>query len=135
MMKHSGLVVVGAFAVVAMPGAAVAAPPPALPCSVVDTRVTCVMTNLDNPRGLAFSRGGVLFVAEAGRGGAPCPPTGTGGLTCYGLTGAVSRLWHGHQDRVVSGLPSLSFPQGANARGLAIEDVGVDHRRLHAVTT
>jgi len=39
------------------------------------------------------------------------------GLNCYGLTGAVSRLWHGHQARVATGLPSISFPLGAQARG------------------
>ena len=118
MMKHSGLVVVGAFAVVALTGPGVrGCPRPALPCSVVDTRVTCVMTDLDNPRGLAFGRGGVLFVAEAGRGGAPCPPTGTGGLTCYGLTGAVSRLWHGRQDRVVERAPLDLLPRARTREG------------------
>ena len=30
---------------------------------------TPVMTNLDNPRGLAFGKDGALYVAEAGRGG------------------------------------------------------------------
>ncbi len=77
--------------------------------------VTVVMSNLDNPRGLVFAPNGALFVAEAGRGGAPCP--GTMGLNCYGLTGAVSRYWKGRQDRVATGLPSISFPQGAQARG------------------
>jgi len=77
--------------------------------------VTVVMNRLDDPRGLAFGPGGALFVAEAGYGGAPCG-AGTG-FGCYGLTGAVSRLWHGRQDRVVTGLPSVSFRLGASARG------------------
>jgi len=77
--------------------------------------VTVVMNRLDDPRGLAFGPGGALFVAEAGYGGAPCA-AGTQ-FNCYGLTGAVSRLWHGRQDRVVSGLPSVSFRLGASARG------------------
>src|SRR6185436_19954638 len=42
--------------------------------SASDPVVTTVMTHLDNPRGLAFGPGGALFVAEAGYGGAPCPP-------------------------------------------------------------
>src|SRR5207247_7836612 len=63
----------------------------------------------------ALAPDGALFVAEAGRGGAPC--LGTMGLNCYGPTGAVSRLWHGHQVRVATGLPSISFPLGAQARG------------------
>jgi len=42
--------------------------------------VTVVMSNLDNPRGLVFAPNGALFVAEAGRGGAPCTEvSGTAG--------------------------------------------------------
>jgi hypothetical protein len=77
------------------------------------------MCALDNPRGMAFGADGALFVAEAGHGGAPCgvvPPGGVA-LSCYGLTGAISRLWHGQQDRIVSKLPSVSFRFGAQARG------------------
>ena len=76
---------------------------------------TVVMSGLDSPRGLAFAPNGALFVVEAGHGGAPCP--GTSGLNCYGRTGAVSRYWHGRQDRIATGLPSIAFPLGANARG------------------
>lgn len=109
------LAVLAAFVLVAPIHPGVAASDEDIPCSVVDPRVTCVMTGLDNPRGLAFAPNGALFVAEAGRGGAPCP--GTMGLNCYGLTGAVSRYWKGRQDRVATGLPSISFPLGAQARG------------------
>src|SRR5215510_3144395 len=68
-----------------------------------------VMTGLDNPRGLAWGPEGGLYVAEAGRGGpGACVPLPDGpGLRCYGPTGAVSRLWHGNQTRVATGLPSL----------------------------
>jgi hypothetical protein len=78
------------------------------------------MCGLDNPRGMAFGADGALFVAEAGHGGAPCdaPPPGTPALSCYGLSGGISRLWHGQQDRIVSSkLPSVSFRLGAQARG------------------
>lgn len=85
-----------------------------LPCSLSGPGISCVMTGLDNPRGLAFGLDGALFVAEAGRGGAPC---GNVQFNCYGHTGAVSRYWNGRQDRVASGLPSLSFPLGASSRG------------------
>jgi hypothetical protein len=67
---------------------------------------TPVMTGLANSRGLAWGPEGALYVVEAGRGGkGPCLNT-LGQTVCYGPTGAVSRLWHGHQERVVSDLPS-----------------------------
>jgi hypothetical protein len=87
-------------------------------CSLTGPGISCIMTRLDNPRGLAFGQHGALFVVEAGRGGAvngPC--VGTTGFNCYGKTGAISRFWEGRQDRVASGLPSISFVQGASARG------------------
>jgi hypothetical protein len=73
--------------------------------------VTRVMSGLDNPRGLAFGPEGALYVAEAGRGGmGPCTfsirPAEPGQPRCYGPSGAVSRLWRGVQERVVTGLPS-----------------------------
>ena len=77
--------------------------------------VTVIMSGLDNPRGLAFGPEGALYVAEAGRGGAgPCGVNSAGELRCYGATGAITRLWHGRQVRMVTGLPSH-----ANAAGQA----------------
>jgi hypothetical protein len=73
---------------------------------------TVVMKGLDNPRGLSFAPTGALYVAEAGRGGTgPCVDL-RGASQCYGPSGAVSRLWHGKQDRIVSGLPSTISPTG-----------------------
>lgn len=76
-----------------------------------------VATGLDNPRHLAVS-GGSLYVAEAGVGGAgPCF-AGAEGETCYGATGAVTRVRHGRQTRVVTGLPSAANPEtGGGAVG------------------
>ena len=105
-MKHLPSIFVGTVALALSASGLVAS----------DPVVSVVMDKLDDPRGLAFGPGGALFVAEAGYGGAPCGPLG-GALNCYGLTGAVSRLWHGRQDRVVTGLPSVSFRLGASARG------------------
>jgi sugar lactone lactonase YvrE len=81
-----------------------------------------VMTGLDNPRGLAWGPEGGLYVAEAGRGGSgvcfPAPDAPPPAARCYGATGAVSRLWHGVQERVVTGLPSAAFlPAGETAVG------------------
>jgi hypothetical protein len=77
-----------------------------------------VMTGLDNPRGLAWGPEGGLYVAEAGRGGPQeCFPGPDGGPQVAGFTGAVSRLWHGVQKRVATGLPSHSNPGGTGALG------------------
>jgi hypothetical protein len=81
--------------------------------------VTVVLSGLDNPRGLAFGPEGALYVAEAGRGGdGPCFFNSAGELRCYGPTGAITRLWHGDQVRVVTGLPSHAPPGGAFAGGV-----------------
>ena len=79
-----------------------------------------VMTGLDNPRGLAFGPEGGLYVAEAGKGGGGvCVPLPDGpGTRCYGTTGAITRLWRGHQERIATGLPSLATqPAGETAAG------------------
>lgn len=75
--------------------------------------ISTVMSGLDNPRGLAFGPEGALYVAEAGRGGSgPCFTNAAGETRCFGLTGAVTRLWQGTQERVFIGLPSLALPNG-----------------------
>jgi hypothetical protein len=86
--------------------------------AAADPTVSVVMRSLDNPRGLAFGPQGAVYVAEAGRGDigegdGPCAvaPGGTN-LVCYGATGAVSRLWHGVQERVATGLPSYATAAG-----------------------
>jgi hypothetical protein len=78
---------------------------------------TVVMSGLDNPRHLAFGPEGALYVAEAGRGGSgPCIFI-RGATQCAGPTGAVSRLWKGSQERVVTGLPSYAAAPGNGATG------------------
>jgi hypothetical protein len=77
---------------------------------------------LDNPRGLAFGPDGLLYVVEAGRGGTTtlCLPGFTVPLPqrCYGPTGAVTRIVRaGVQQRVLTGLPSIAPPNGAEATG------------------
>jgi hypothetical protein len=98
-------------AALAIPASSFAASPP-----------QAVMTGLDNPRGLAWGPEGGLYVAEAGRGGSgvcvPAPDAPPPAARCYGATGAISRLWHGVQERVVTGLPSIAFqPAGDTAAG------------------
>jgi sugar lactone lactonase YvrE len=98
-------------AALAIPALGVAASPP-----------QAVMTGLDNPRGLAWGPEGGLYVAESGRGGSgvcvPAPDAPPPAERCYGATGAISRLSHGVQERVVTGLPSVAFqPAGDTAAG------------------
>lgn len=84
----------------------------ALPPALAAPATTTVMSNLDNPRGLAFGPEGALYVVEAGRGGVgPCTVL-RGLLRCYGATGALTRLWRGEQQRVATGLPSYSDAAG-----------------------
>jgi hypothetical protein len=78
---------------------------------------TVVMSGLDNPRHLAFGPEGALYVAEAGHGGSgPCIFI-RGAVQCAGPSGAVSRLWQGVQERVVTGLPSYAAAPGNGATG------------------
>jgi hypothetical protein len=74
---------------------------------------------LDNPRGLAFGPEGALYVVEAGVGGDPatCRDIGPLGVYCAGLTGAVTRIWNGQQERIVTGLSSAAHPDGSSAFG------------------
>jgi hypothetical protein len=86
---------------------------------VFGATITTVMSELDNPRGLAFGPEGGLYVVEAGRGGAgPCQML-RGALQCYGPSGAVTRLWRGIQERIVTGLPSNAPSTGESAFGPA----------------
>lgn len=77
---------------------------------------TTVASGLDNPRLLSFS-GRALYVAEAGVGGSgPCVE-GAEGESCFGLSGAITRITHHGSRRVVTGLPSLASPEGGGALG------------------
>jgi hypothetical protein len=127
----SGRTLLGAVAAAVALTAALAASP-----AVAAPSITVAMSGLDNPRGLAFGPQGALYVAEAGGGGeGPCITTG-GVHFCYGPSGAVSRLWHGVQERVATGLPSIAqvgnpgIPDGTRAEGpndIALLGVGSAH--------
>jgi hypothetical protein len=71
--------------------------------------ITPVASGLDNPRGLAFGPNGALYVAEAGEGGNDfCFDHAGFGHACAGMSGAVTRVWKGKQERILQGLPSLA---------------------------
>jgi hypothetical protein len=83
-------------------------------------KVSTVVAGLDNPRDLAFSPSGRLYVAEAGHGGSECVSGGEEGTTCVGFTSGISRVnvWAGSSQRVVSGLASFADETGSAATGL-----------------
>ena len=74
--------------------------------------VTVVMSGLNAPKQLAFGPEGALYVAETGTGAASdsCITAGDSDTpSYYSLTGSVTRLWKGKQERI-GGLPSLGAP-------------------------
>ena len=71
-----------------------------------------VMSGLAKPLGLAFGPEGALYVTEAGSpvANGPCAVV-VRGHNCFSGTGAITRLWRGHQERIASGLPSVFVPE------------------------
>jgi hypothetical protein len=68
-----------------------------------------VASGLDSPRGLTFGPNGTLYVAEAGVGGtSPCFAHPLGQV-CFGASGAVTQVKGGHQQRILTGLPSFAL--------------------------
>ena len=90
-------------------------------------RLDVVADGLKNPRGMSFGPGGALYVAEAGRGGSgPCIPAPTPGPpTCYGATGAITRInvKSGVKRRIVKRLPSLARQEGGVTEAIGPQDI------------
>ncbi|MEO1428860.1 MAG: ScyD/ScyE family protein [Cyanobacteria bacterium J06632_19] len=80
---------------------------------------TIIAEGFDNPKGLTFDCEGNLYVAEAGTGGdGPSIPSPSGqGNLSYGLSGAICKVENGITKRVLTGLPSVAFPDGSGAAG------------------
>jgi sugar lactone lactonase YvrE len=77
-----------------------------------------IADGLDNPRGIGFGPDGALYVAESGSGGAgPCFTGPEGGESCFGRSGAVTRITKRGQHRVLTGLPSVAEEGGVAASG------------------
>src|SRR4051812_30430042 len=94
---------------------------------------TVIATGLDSPRLPSFGPDGALYVPEAGSGGSgPCV-TGPTGEVCFGRTGALTRIKHGHQVRVLSHLPSLAGAGGAEPIGPSSVLVGRHGRYLLSI--
>ncbi|RUS93298.1 hypothetical protein DSM106972_096540 [Dulcicalothrix desertica PCC 7102] len=91
------------------------------------SEIEVLASGLDGPRKLNFGPSGALYVAEAGRGGtgASIPsPSLPGASLFYGATGAITRIQNGVAERVVTGLPSVAFPNGSDASG--VHDIEFD---------
>lgn len=85
--------------------------------SVIILPFEVIASDLDGPRGIAFGPDGALYIAEAGRGGdGPCIP-GSENMLCFGLSGAVTRVMNGQQQRIVTDLPSLVSSDGSEGAG------------------
>ena len=86
---------------------------------IANKSFTIVAENLDNPKGLTFAPDGSLYITEAGVGGdgASIPaPSGQGNLH-YGNSGTICRIKNGAFERILTGLPSVAFPDGSGAAG------------------
>ncbi len=87
------------------------------------TQFTVLADNLDNPKGLCFDSEGNLYVTEAGTGGdgAFIPSASGQGNLHYGTTGAITKIdiknGSNKVRRVITGLPSVAFPDGTGAAG------------------
>jgi hypothetical protein len=124
------------LAVTAAAALAVAAPAGA---TTVD-EVEVIGSGLDNPRHVAVSPFGDVYVAEAGRGGDHTAKRSCfdspEGFSCTGATGAVTRISRHHgrhhggyrQERVITGL--ASFAPAAGGPAIGPHGIFVDGRNL-----
>jgi hypothetical protein len=115
-MRSLALASVTALATLAFAASAAAKP---------SVDVDVIATDLDNPRHVAVSSKGDVYVAESGRGGdhvaqRSCFDSAEG-FACTGDSGAVTRISrhrrHTRQDRIVTGLASFAPVGGNNAIG------------------
>ena len=92
---------------------------------------SAIASGLNNPRGLAFGPDGALYVTEAGVPISAGPTTRIRGEPyVYGQTGSITRIQDGVQQRVLTGLPSLSSPttsETSGPQGIAFDSRGTGY--------
>ena len=89
--------------------------------ALAHSNVTVLASGLDNPRDLAFTPSGKLYVAQAGHGGSECIPSPDPGMgsTCVGFTSSISRIDpSGAVVPVVTGFVSVAGSDGTAATGV-----------------
>jgi sugar lactone lactonase YvrE len=93
--------------------------------------VEVVVDHLNNPRGLEFGDGGVLYLAEAGAAGTNCLDE----ETCFGFTGSIDKIVGHTLTRIATNLISAGGRDGSFVTG--VDDVGVQSpgRIFSAVTS
>ncbi|GAA3773483.1 ScyD/ScyE family protein [Microbacterium kribbense] len=103
------------------------------PASADEPAYTVVASGLNNPRNLTTSPDGGLYVAEAGTGGPQsdsCFVASAGANVCPGDTGSITKITAGahgwHQQRVLTGLPSLAPPPGSTDPRSGADTSGTD---------
>jgi hypothetical protein len=99
--------------------------------AATSTKLEVVARDLNNPRKLFVGPDRSLYVVEAGSGGRDkCLGSGPNS-TCIGLSGSITRIRNGSQQRVVTGLWSGAPPSGRRAQGPA--DVLVRRGTYHVL--
>src|SRR5919108_2346848 len=118
-LQHLSLGAIAALCLLGLASQASARPALREPTEAAKASVTTIASGLDNPRDLAFSPNGKLYVAEAGHGGPVCVSGGPEGDFCPGFTSGLSVISGGQSHRVIDGLASFSDnPAGFGAVGL-----------------
>jgi hypothetical protein len=86
---------------------------------LTNTSFTVLAEGLDSPKGLCFGPDGSLYVALSGMGGngASIPSASGQGNLHYGTTGAIAKIENNKAIPVLTGLPSVAFPDGTGAAG------------------
>ena len=123
-MRRTSLVLSLATLVASATGASLAVTPA---LATASPTVHVMASHLSNPRGLSMSADGVLYVAEAGRGGTHCFTDPSGSTNCAGLTGSIDRVGPHGVTRIVPGLISVSGPGGVAAGGISAVSASGGH--------